>query len=465
MDSEKIKKKQSLKVIISEAIMVLAVVIMVAVLALIVSGYWVNSDFKVERQGMLQVASIPTGADLDIDGESSWLQRTNTSKVLPSGQHTVTISKEGYDTWSKQINITEGLLYRLQYPRLCLIDRESTKVLDTSSATSASVSPDRNKLLLLNNTTEWELVNLRNDNLEPKKLNIAPYFSSVSLAEGASVGLFTGKITNIDWDRGSSHVLVRVETPDSTEWVLIDTENLKNSLNLSKEFGANFTLVEILDNSSSNLLAVQDGHLRKIDIPGKAISAVLADQVVDFDHYETEIVFSATNSTGGYTINLLRIGDDEITKLESTSTFAKVVISKFYDEMYLTVLQGNTVSLYQKTDFTPVSSFELSFNPEYIKVGQGGEFITMYTGTEIATLDMEALSVREWRAEGDSFGWLDNDMIYTITDGELIVYDFDGFNRRTLAHNVSSHFPVTITDDKWLYYFSDGSLIRELVAR
>ena len=109
MDIEKNKKKQSLKVIISEAIMVLAVVVTVAILALVVSGYWVNSDFKVEQNGMLQISSVPTGANVNIDGEaSSWLQRTNTSKILSSGEHTVTLSKDGYDTWSKTINVPEG---------------------------------------------------------------------------------------------------------------------------------------------------------------------------------------------------------------------------------------------------------------------------------------------------------------------------------------------------------------------
>ena len=57
MDIEKQKKRQSFKIIISEIIMVLAVIATVTVLAFIVSGYWINSDFEVERQGMVQVSS------------------------------------------------------------------------------------------------------------------------------------------------------------------------------------------------------------------------------------------------------------------------------------------------------------------------------------------------------------------------------------------------------------------------
>lgn len=466
MDTEKNKKKQSFKVIISEAIMVLAVVVTVSALALVVSGYWLNSDFEVERNGMLQISSTPTGADVTIDGEtSSWLQRTNTSKVLASGEHNITLTKDGYDSWSKTINISEGLLYRLHYPRLFLNKREPETALTTTGTTFATVSPDNEKLLLIGNTTEWSLISLTSDTLEPKKLDISSYFSSISLAEGAPAGLFTGKILSADWDHDGSHILFQIDTGSGTEWTLIDVDNVKNSINLSKEFGANFNTVKILDNSASNLLAVQNGNLHKIDVPGRLISAVLVENISDFDHYENEIIFSAQNPTdSNYIIGLVKVGDDKIKNLETTTEPAKVAISKFYDDMYISILRGGQLSLYKKTDFAKVTDFQLTFAPKTMKVGHNGEFITMTDGPKIATLDMEANTIREWSVEGNSFGWLDDDMIYSVSGGNLIVYDFDGLNRRVLASNVSSHFPVAITANKWLYYFSDDELIRELIA-
>ena len=478
MDIEKNKKKQSLKVIISEAIMVLAVVVTVAILALVVSGYWVNSDFKVEQNGMLQISSVPTGANVNIDGEaSSWLQRTNTSKILSSGEHTVTLSKDGYDTWSKTINVPEGLLYRLHYPRLFWQQREPKNVQTVTGATYATISPDGERLLLANGTTEWQLIDLTSDTITPKKLNVADCFTDISLADGATVGVFSGKIADADWDHDSNHVLFKVETATgSTEWVLMDVGNVKNSFNLTKEFGADFTKVEILDNSSTNLLVVRGGNLHRIDVPGKAISAVLVNEITDFDHYENEVVFAAANHSGAttsvssgtnnapYMVGLLKIGDGRIVSLETTEVAPRVAISKFYDDMYITTLTGDTLQLYKKTDFVPYAKYQLSFAPREMLVGHNGEFITMNDGeTRIATLDMEASAVREWSVEGKNYDWLDNDMIYTVAGGELVVYDYDGLNRRILAQNVSSHFPAVITDNKWLYYFSDDNLIREKI--
>ncbi len=466
MDPDKRKRVQSLKVIISEAIMVIAVILMVTVLALIVSGYWLNSDFQIERQGLLQISSVPTGASINIDGDSSWLQKTNTSKVLSSGEHTIVLSKDGYDTWSKKINITEGLLYRLHYPRLFLQNRSSESVFDLKNTIFASVSPEHDKLVLVNESSKWDFLELDNETLTSQKIDIKNYLSDVGIADSLESSVdwvFHGKIFTAEWDNDGSHLLLSVENDGKTEWVLLDVKNPKNSVNISKAFGANFERIKILDNASNNLLAIQNGNLHKIDVSGKSISSILVKGVINFDHYNNEIIFSAKNDgeEGGYYLGLTKIGDNEITNLSLTSSPEKVVIYKFYDEKYIATLFENSLSIFKEENFEKIFASELSFSPENLKVGHNSEFAIMNSGSSIATFDMESLSLNEWTVDGEKFGWVDNSMIFSVSDGNLIVYDFDGNNRRELAKNVSNLFPAMITDNKWLYYFNDTSLMRE----
>ena len=471
MDREKTKRRQSLKVIISESIMVLAVIITVAVLAFVVSGYWVNSDFEVERQGMLQISSVPTGADVVIDDKSAWLQRTNTSKVLPSGEHTVTLTKEGYDTWSKSVNIKEGLLYRIHYPRLFLKNRTASKVSDVTGTTFATMNSEHNAVLLINNTTKWQYLDLTSEEIKPKVIDISKYFSSVSLAEGAKSGLFNGKIVSAHWDYDGNHVLFKVTNDQSSEWVLIDVKNPDRSVNLTKDFGSDFYNMKILDNNSGNILAVQNGNLHRINISGKQLSSVLVENIQSFDHYENEIVFSATKASDQGEqpyVGYFKAGDNKITQVITTPTPAKTLIGKFYDHKYIAVLEQNKLAIYDKDDLESKQEskqeYELSFVPDKARIGHDGEYVIMSKDNHIATFDFEANVLREWNIEGERFGWIDNDMIYTVSDSELIVYDFDGFNRRALSHNVSDHFPVGIADNKWLYYFSDDHLMREWIV-
>ncbi len=466
MDPEKEKRLQSLRVIISETCMVFAVIITVLVLAFIVSGYWLGKDFKVERQGLLQVSSVPTGAYISIDGsEPSWFQRTNNSKMLSSGEHTVTLTKDGYDSWSKTVNIAEGLLYRVHYPRLFLLEREKEELFETD-ATLATVSPDHDSLLLINETTSWTFLNLDNEVLEPKPLNISELFSGVSLAQGAPVGLFTGEILSTTWNYNGDKVLFKVRNENSFEWVLLDVKSLKNSVNLTREFGLEFNSIEILDNSANSLLAIVSGNLRKIDVSSRSISVILAENVVNFDHYDTEVIFSAKDQNNDFYIGNLKLSDSKIKKLDTLDSSAKVLLSRFYEDKYLTVVKDDKLTVFKRDDGSEIFQTTLTFVPAFASVGHNGEFITLSSASHLATLDMESMTVREWDVEGDNFDFLDNDMIYTVSDGELIVYDFDGFNRRSLAKNVSEHFPVMITNDRYLYYFSDGVLTREwLISR
>lgn len=474
MSSMKSKRLESIKIIVSESIMVLVVIVTVVVLAFVVSGYWLNSDFKVERQGMLQVSSIPTGASVSIDSEKpSWLFVTNTSKILSSGEHTIELTKAGYDTWSKTITISEGLLHRLHYPRLFLKERTSESVAAINNAITATVSPDRNRLVLINNTPEWTLVELDAETPKYTKIDISKLFPNLKTGDGAKRMAFLDEITVVDWNSDNSRFLFRGKTSEgSEEWVLLDVDNLEKSINITKEFGADFDSIKILNHSADTLLATRNSNLHKIDLSHKSVSSVLVKNVIDFDHLGNEVVFSAhledddMHNNKQYYVGIFKIGDAEIKELKQSPFPLGVAISKFYDETYIATTFKNEVAVYQKNNnsYKEILNQSLNIEPIKIKVGHHGEFFVFSRDNNIATLDMESKTTREWQTEG-IFGWLDDDMIYSIKDSNLVIYDYDGFNRRELSSGVSSHFPVTITDDKWLYYVSDRSLVRELIVK
>ena len=318
-------------------------------------------------------------------------------------------------------------------------------------------------MLLANNTTSWQLLNLDTDNIKPVDLDLSKVLPFTSRADNASVGLFSGTIKAAEWASDNEHVLLTLVQEGAINWVLINVKNPTNSINLTKDFNADFSEIKILDQSASNLLVVLSGNLHRIDVPSKQISAVILPKVRDFDFYEQTIVFSAKDAeTSKYYIGLSRLGSNEVKRLEDNLETAKeVLITKFYDDEYIGVISDNDIVLHTKNDYETKATYNISFKPEKNKVGSSGEAIIMYTGGSIATVDMEASNMFEWSTGTDQFGWLDGSMVYAVKDGILNVYDFNGLNHRTLSTNVSSHFPVTITADKYLYYFRDGSLIRE----
>ncbi len=370
MDPDAAKKRQSIKVIFSETLMVLTIIATVIVLALVVSGYWLNSDFEVERQGMLQISSAPTGADVAIDGQTAWLQVTNTSKVLTSGEHTITLTKEGYDSWSKTINISEGLLYRIRYPRLYLVEREKTKIADTLGTTKVFTNGKQNQLFL-----------------------------------------YSGDLATLD----------------------------------TEQYALPATGQEV---SGSDVIPSWQVLNLDSDTPEK--KPVTRDML--YELFKKPKKPTEEDPLKAFNPNL------------HISESAKTIFSKFYDDRYLTVIEGAAITMYKKDIEEPVLVSELSFVPTEFHTGDDGEFIVFSTGSTIATLDMETMQIKDWQVDGETFGWLDGSTIYSVKDGELFVYDFDGLNRRSLSSGVSSRFPVYLTSDRWLYYFSDDTLMRERIA-
>lgn len=370
MDPDAAKKRQSIKVIISETLMVLTIIATVVVLALVVSGYWLNSDFKVERQGMLQISSAPTGAEVAIDGETAWLQVTNTSKVLTSGKHTITLTKEGYDSWSKTIDISEGLLYRIRYPRLYLKEREKTKIADTLGTTKVFTNGKQNQIFL-----------------------------------------YSGDLASLDTEQFA--------TPPTSQEV-----------------------------SGSDVIAGWQVLNLDADTPEK--KPVTRDML--YELFKKPKKPTEEDPVKAFNPNI------------HVSETAKTIFSKFYDDRYLTVVEGQKITMYEKDAEEPVLVTELSFVPTEFHTGDDGEFIVFSTGPTIVTLDMETMQIKEWSVDGETFGWLDGSTIYSVKDGELFVYDFDGLNRRSLSNGVSTRFPVLLTRDRWIYYFSDDTLMREQIV-
>ena len=143
-EREQQKKRHLIRVILAEAGMVLAVILIVVVTLMITMGFFINSEGRLEQTGLVQIHSVPTGASVTIDGETIF-SRTNLSRSLAAGEHHLKLSRDGYDTWERTITMYSGLLLRLYYPRLFLEHRTPETMLTFDHQLEFySVSSERN---------------------------------------------------------------------------------------------------------------------------------------------------------------------------------------------------------------------------------------------------------------------------------------------------------------------------------
>lgn len=458
MDFQENKKRQTAKVLIAESLMTITAILMVVILVFVVSGYWINENFEMARSGMLQISSMPTGATVTID-EDALSQHTNTSRVIPAGEHTVRIEKDGYDSWSKTVTVKDGLLYRLHYPRLFLNERELENVPLEYNAKKVSISPKREYALLIDGTNKWALLNLDEEKNTIKQIDLAVAFSK---------NVFSREITSIEWNNDQNKVLIGlIAEPEKTDWFLIDLSDVKRSVNISDEFGVGFSQIKMANGSSDVLFALRNGNLQKINLSNKSISAILAENVNNYRSCGDGIIFTAKDQAEKKYVGELKFNKDETkTLLEVDNDNAIAFSSRFYDDDLITILDGDSLKVFKRDNLGEAKlDLKLSFVPDSVKMGHFGEFLVLRKDNQLVTLDMESETLREWTVENQNFGWLDDDMVYAVVDGELIVYDYDGLNRRSVTKDVNEKFPVVVVNDKWLYYMSNDAFVREWLVQ
>lgn len=94
-------------------LLVLALLLVFAVSApaiiLYAAGYRYNTRLhRIEQLGLLYVTTVPNGTKLTVDGQSYSVNKELVVDDLRAGTYDITISKDGYHSWSKQLDIASG---------------------------------------------------------------------------------------------------------------------------------------------------------------------------------------------------------------------------------------------------------------------------------------------------------------------------------------------------------------------
>ena len=519
-EREQQKKRRLIRVILGEVAMVLAVIFIVTITLLITMGFFVTSDGRIEQTGLIQIHSIPTGASVTIDGTTIF-SRTNLSRSLAAGEHHLKLSRDNYDTWEKTIKMYSGLLMRLYYPRLFLLNRTPETMLNLDDNLEFySASSERNFLLYAGQDSPlWQLVNVASDDLKTTTLDLA------TILPGVEQGIFRGAVAELTWSAGGDTVLTAIDYQDRREWLLINLKDPTTSLNLTRTFGFDFDQVELVNGTTNQLFVLENHQLRRIDVASRQISGVLLNQIETFSSQGSNLLYLTTpKTTEDQTTRIIgtyRDGERGGTTLTTVTDDTNVLIalSRYYDNDYLAYIIGDQLTVYygslpsyseQPTDplanLEPlIESAQLTEAPTAFLVSPGGEYLVAQRDQAVTVIDLYMGDLYAYDLPEATLAWLDDSLLYSIENGDFNVWDFDGTNRRqlvtdhatepgaanlaadtnsdaddtasdddglkpvtTLSASPLADYPAMITsNNKWLYYLTrtdDGyTLVREQI--
>lgn len=465
MDKERRKKIQTTKLIITEIFMLVIVVFTVVILTFIVMGYHLNEDGKLEQSGLVQVDSIPTGAKVVIDGEVL-PNETNTSKILPEGEHTVRLEKGGYTSWTKTVTTHPGFLTKLSYPHL-FRENAKTEVIKKFEQKPLDFIASKNRTsgLLKYPGNKFEVLNLEAKTPPENTLDLTKLFDG----DPEETKL-------VDWSENGERLIVS----SPTSFFVINLEHPENSLNLSSELDLKISDLHFLNSQGDRLAILENGNLRTVSLADKKLSEILLKNVLFFSNYNHKIVATLDTKNSNKKIVLYdTTNKSEIKLADSIAEDARAFISEYAGRYTMVFIKDNYITIY-RTDLPtediskdnslgePVGKYTLDFKPKDFAFAGKNQLISTSSDSNFAVFDLENYKLSSYTLGSNLTFWADDYIIGFVSDGKLVLNDFDNTNSNTFK-DAESGFPAFITkDNNFLYYITKDdsnnlNLVRDLI--
>ncbi|NLA42610.1 PEGA domain-containing protein [Candidatus Saccharibacteria bacterium] len=450
---------------------ILIIVSGVAVLTAITLGYGFNKEKgRLERGGILQVSSKPSGAKLTVNGQPHF-PGANTKIVSEAGDYALVIDKDGYRSWQKTVPIQAGNITWVMYPRLIPKKININKIADLSDDLIdglPSGSSKRYAFLKSSDPLSISIANLDTEEVKFSQVNI-PADIYEAPAEEDPNDTFSLEL----WSGDERLILLKhVYGDKKEEWLLINREKPKESINLTKMLGANLTKVVFGNNSGTQLYSIVDGAIRLVDVSDQTISRPLVEHAHSFSLFEDYVLFvSEPTEQKTQQVGYMRKDFKQPRVVEAVpydgSHPARFDMGRYYDKYYFLVANGRQATL-TRTNTLPhtsdaqierkiVKNYHLSQPITSAHITDNGQFATIQDGWSFATYNLEInqLSSTQFQPrEGQKpqkLRYLDRYLLWAELDGQLRTYEFDGANQNTIMPVVARFGATLSPSGKYIY--------------
>lgn len=449
--------------------MTLSVLAIVTILILIMLGYRFDRTARtLEQGGLVQFNSMPSGAKLTIDA-ARLSATTATKATLIAGQHTVMMSRNGYNSWQKTVDVRKGAVLWLNYARLIPTDLAVTSVMQLPAVTSTVPSPNR-KLLAM--TTEKAvpivtLVDISSDTPKQQALTLPEtvYTKPEDLAN-QSFSLSA-------WSASSRYVLLEHVYDDKKEWIVVDTEDVSRSKNITVLFDVQVAQIRFSENDDQMLYVLMNGDVRKMNIEAATISAPLVRNVAEFSFYNDSTIVYTTTVDEATRSRSVGYRSDDANAPRTIRTYSDdgliplhISVDKYYSKTYVALAYGGTVEILtgslphsDSTDplsLTAVATMSLPEPIAFLSSRTDGRFFVAQHGTSYSVYDLELQKATTTPLRGEGvldreLRWIDDYIVWGGLGGVLRFYEFDGANQHDIMSIVAGQNPVLTTNGRYLY--------------
>lgn len=469
------KRVQRIRLIALYSAMTVAVVLVVVALVMVVSNYGYNQvTGTFEQRGLVQLASTPSGATIEVDGETL-SSKTSTKSSVEPGIHQFVVWREGYETWFLTTPINRGSLVWLNYIRLIPKNRP-VEVLGQYTTVTATSSDPNNEALLVQfdaKKPEFRYVDITRDAPAGRMIQLPKQaYEPANDDEKAAVKRNAPTYSIATWDESGRYVMVWYTIGSSKQLIVLDTEDPTKTVNVSREFSLPVDDARFSGRSGNVLYVTSGGTLRRLNISEGTVSRSLAPDVAQFDVFDSNTVTYVSRpdeETGARTLGVYREGDKEATVLRTVTdreAQVSIVARTYYNTTYTAITEGKHFELYAGhydrgiDGLTRIANYTLDNSIDVANFNSSGSYVLLRTKAGFASYSIDRSLLTKTALDkglSSKLFWIDTTHLGMIVDGKLTMRDVDGTNAHelndandataTLSRNGTYMYSFGMTDD------------------
>ncbi len=471
----KLQRRRTIQLLVGYVFVGIAILFATLILLYMAFGFGYGKNGTIIQKGFVYVSSTPTGSTISVSGQTD-THKTNARLALPSGNYKLTITRDGYRTWQRPISVEGSSVTHFDYPFLFPNTLSSSKVKSYAAApVVVSQSPDQRWLLVKPTTADgtFEEYDLKNPKATPVSLTLP-----TSIDTGATSLAWQA----MEWASDNKHVLLSRTLDGKPDFVLFDRDDPTQSVDLNDKLNITPTKISLINKKYDQYYVynASDQSLQKITLGDTTLTPFL-QHVLAYQSYGTDIMLYASSSSSGsdkVSIDLLQDGKTYALREVAANTNYVINLTQYSGDWYVALGASSEGKVYIYKN--PVSQLRSDLgvlvpiyvmktaNPNYLAFSNNAQFIMEESGTQFSVYDAEnddgynydtkqALDAPQTHAT-----WMDGDRITYVSDGKLMVFDYDHANPQTLIAANPSYTAVFDVDYKFLDTFTsaatDGSV-------
>lgn len=463
----KYRQAYKIRLLIGYFLLAIAIILGTIILVYAVYGYGINTkNGQIVQNGLLFVDSKPSGAKIALNGKD---QNATTSArlVLPGGDYSMTLSKTGYKSWTRNFTLDEHNVKRLNYAFLFPAQPVIAGIKNYQSVPAlATQSPDLRWLILQTTGLALEQQDLNDLNKTPETLSLPTDLFSSS----------DGSLAVVDWSSDSNKLVLVHSFAGQIEFILLDREKPSNSVNLNKLFKLNLSQVALHDNKADQLY-LYDQTTKVLELGNTQTGVVAAQtikQVLSFTALSGNLVYFATPSATSGDVDIKIADNDQVYKVETIKAQPayELKASEFQGHWYYLApaASPDTFNLYQDpitsikdpsfAKASPITNFTVTGLTQTL-FAPNGRNLSLSNGKDFVVYDLENKVKSKFSLSTNLAGlpsWMDNYHLIGNRSGSVWVIDFDGANEQLISSTALSQGGYFTKDYKHLATIKQNEL-------